>query len=131
MAGNADQARNGGLRAAVRRVAGHATAIGRLEAELAQLELKRKAASFGVGAALALGAVLSGLFMVTFLFATLTAVLAIFVDTWLALLIMTFVFAMLTGVLGLFARRLFKKATPPLPEQAIHEAKLTRDAVRP
>ena len=119
------------MRAAVRRVAEHATAIGRLEAELAQLELKRKAASFGLGAALALGAVLSGLFMVTFLFATLTAVLAIFVDTWLALLIMTFVFAMLTGVLGLFARRLFRRATPPLPEQAIHEAKLTRDAVRP
>ena len=130
MTSNADQARRGGLRAAVRRVAEHATAIGRLEAELAQLELKRKAASFGIAAGLALGAVLTGLLMVVFLFATLTAVLALFVATWLALLIMTLVFAMLTGALGLFAMRLFKKATPPLPEQAIHEAKLTRDAVR-
>jgi UPF0716 family protein affecting phage T7 exclusion len=82
-------------------------------------------------AALGLGAAITGVFILVFLLATLTAVLAIFVATWLALLIMTLILAVLTAVLGLLALRLIKKATPPLPEHAIREAKLTREALRP
>ncbi|HEX7524733.1 MAG TPA: phage holin family protein [Gaiellaceae bacterium] len=130
MATNADQTRNGGLRAAIKRVAAHATAIGRLEAELAQVELKKKVASVGIGVGLAVGAALFSLFTVIFVFATLTAVLAIWLDLWLALLIMTVFLALTTGLLALIAVRLFKKGAPPIPEQAIREAKLTREAIR-
>ena len=130
MATNADRAQSGGLRAAIKRVATHATAVGRLEAELAQLELKRKVASIGIGAGLAIGAALFSLFTVIFLLGTLTAVLAIWLATWLALLIMTAFLAAVTGTLALVAVRLFKKGSPPLPEQAIREAKLTREAIR-
>jgi hypothetical protein len=130
MATSADQTHNGGLRAAIRRVAVHATAVGRLEAELAQLELKKKVTSIGIGAGLAIGAVLFGLFTVIFLLGTLTAVLAIWLDTWLALLIMTAVLAAATGALAFVAVRLFKKGAPPLPEQAIREAKLTAEAIK-
>ena len=130
MANGADQTHNGGLRAAIRRVAAHATAVGRLEAELAQLELKKKVTSIGIGAGLAIGAVLFSLFTVIFLLGTLTAVLAIWLDTWLALLIMTVLLAVVAAALALVAVRLFKKGAPPLPEQAIREAKLTREAIR-
>lgn len=129
MATNADQARTGGLRGAIRRVAGHASSIARLEAELAQLELKKTVTSLGLGVGLVAGAALCGLLMVGFLFATLTAVLAIFLATWLALLVMTLFFGVLAGVLAVLSRRLLKKAKP-LPEQAIREAKLTREALR-
>ena len=130
MANGADQTHNGALRAAIRRVAAHATAVGRLEAELAQLELKKKVTSIGIGAGLAIGAVLFSLFTVIFLLGTLTAVLAIWLDTWLALLIMTVFLAVVAAALALVAVRLFKKGAPPLPEQAIREAKLTREALR-
>ena len=65
-----------------------------------------------------------------FLLGTLTAVLAIWLDTWLALLIMTVFLALVAAALALVAVRLFKKGAPPLPEQAIREAKLTREAIR-
>src|SRR5664279_6414793 len=61
MTTQADEARNGGLRGAVRKVAGHVSAIGRLEAELARSELKRKTRSLGIGLALGIGAALCGL----------------------------------------------------------------------
>lgn len=130
MTTQADEARNGGLRGAVRKVAGHVSAIGRLEAELARSELKRKTRSLGIGLALGLGAALCGLLMVAFLFATLTAVLALFLATWLALLVMTLFFGVVAGGLGLAAMKLVKKGTPPLPEQAIREAKLTGEVFK-
>ena len=121
---------NGGLGAAAKEVAEHAGAIARLEAELAGLELKQKVAALGIGIGLALGAALCVLYMVGFLFATIAAALATFLDTWLALLIVTLGLLAIAGVLGLLARRSIRKGTPPVPEQAIAEAKLTSAAVK-
>jgi hypothetical protein len=36
----------------------------------------------------------------------------------------------IAGILGLLARSQIKRATPPLPEQAIREAKLTSEALK-
>jgi membrane-bound ClpP family serine protease len=121
---------NGGLSGAAKRVAEHVSAIAKLELELAGLELKKKFASLGLGVGLAVGAALLAFFMVGFLFATLAAVLATFLATWLALLIVTALLAVLAGTLGLVALALFKKGSPPVPEQAIREAKLTSEAIR-
>jgi hypothetical protein len=114
----------------VKQVAEHASSIARLELELAALELKKKVTSLGLGVALAMGAALVGLFMAGFLFATIAAVLATFVSTWLALLIVTVGLLVLGSTLGGLALRLIKRGTPPVPEQAIREAKLTQAALR-
>jgi uncharacterized protein YneF (UPF0154 family) len=49
---------------------------------------------------------------------------------WLALLIVTVFLLVVTAVLVLVGQRMIKKATPPVPEQAIAEAKLTSSALR-
>ena len=121
---------NGGVGGAAKQVAEHASSIARLEIELALLELKKKGISFAVGIALALGAALFGLFMLGFAFATVAAALATFLDTWLALLIVTLALGALASLLGLLALGRFKKGSPPVPEQAIREAKLTTEAIR-
>jgi succinyl-CoA synthetase beta subunit len=72
------RAENGhpGLGSAAKEVAEHASALARLELELAQLELKRKAGELGAGAGLAVAAGLLALYAVGFLFATVAAGLA-------------------------------------------------------
>jgi hypothetical protein len=122
--------RNGGLGVAAKQVAEHASSIARLELELAALELKKKVVALGVGIGLGIGAALFGLFALGFAFATIAAALATFLATWLALLITTAGLFVLSGLLGMLALGRLKKGSPPVPEQAIHEAKLTSAAIK-
>jgi uncharacterized membrane protein YqjE len=124
------QAADGGVGGAAKTVAEHASAIARLEVELAALELKKKVAALGIGIGMALGAALVGVYAIGFLFATIAAVFATFLSTWLALLLVTVVLLVVAGLLGMLALRSIKKGTPPVPEQAIREAKLTSSALK-
>ena len=119
-----------GVGAAVKEVAERASAIVRLELELAALELKRKAVALGLGIGLALGAALFLVFMLAFAFATIAAALATAMSTWLALLITTGILLVLAGVLGVLGLAKIRKGTPPVPEHAIREAKLTTEALK-
>lgn len=119
-----------GLGAAVKDVTEHAKALVSLELELASLELKRKAAALGVGAGLLVGALVFGLFALGFAFATVAAALATFLPTWAALLIVTGFLLLVAGVLGLIGVGRVKRGSPPVPEQAIREAKLTQEALK-
>jgi predicted PurR-regulated permease PerM len=119
-----------GLGALAKRVAEHASSLVRLELELAGLEIKRKVKVLKVGIGLAVGAAVVAVFALAFLLATLAAALATFLSTWLALLIVTLGLFALTAVLGLLGVAKIKKGTPPVPEQAIHEAKLTTSALK-
>jgi membrane-bound ClpP family serine protease len=119
-----------GLGAAVKQVSEHASAIVRLELELAALELKRKVTSLGIGLGLALGAALMLLFMLGFLYATIAAALALVLPWWAALLVVTGILLLMAAVLGVLALGRIKKGTPPVPEQAIREAKLTTEALK-
>jgi tetrahydromethanopterin S-methyltransferase subunit C len=123
-------AQNGGVGAAAKEVADHASAIAKLELELAGLELKRKIASLGTGIGMGVGAALFAVFGLGFLFATIAAGLATFLPTWLAILIVTLLLFVLAAVLGILARSAIQKGTPPVPEQAIREAKLTSEALK-
>lgn len=122
-------ARNG-VGAAAKEVAEHASALARLELELAGLELKRKAGSLGAGLGLGIGAALLGLFALGFAFAAAAAGLATAMATWLALLLVAGALLAVGAVLGGLALQRLKRATPPLPEQAIREAKLTTEALK-
>jgi Putative Actinobacterial Holin-X, holin superfamily III len=118
------------LGASAKDVAEHASSLVRLELELATLELKRKVTTLAVGIGLGVGAALLVLYALGFAFATIAAALATFLDTWLALLIVTVGLLALAGILGLLAVNRIKRGTPPVPEQAIREAKLTTAALK-
>ena len=119
-----------GLGASAKNVAEHASTLVRLEMELAALELKRKATNLGVGIGLALGAALLVVYAIGFGFAAAAAGIATALPVWGALLIVTAVIFILAAILGLLAVNSVQKATPPLPEQAIEEAKLTTEALK-
>jgi uncharacterized membrane protein YqjE len=119
-----------GLGASAKEVAEHASSLVRLELELATLELKRKVTALGFGIGLGIGAAIVAVFGLGFAFATIAAALATFLSTWLALLIVTLGLFALAGVLGLLAFGKIRKGTPPVPEQAIREAKLTSEALK-
>lgn len=119
-----------GLGGLAKKVAERARALVRLELELAALELKGKVASIGVGIGLAVAAAVFAVFGLAFLFATIAAALATFLSTWLALLIVTLGLFALAAVVGLVGVAKIKKGTPPVPEQAIREAKLTTSALK-
>ena len=121
---------NSSLGTAAKQVAEHAGAVARLEMELAALELKRKVSSLGIGLVLAVTAAFLGLYALGFGLATVAVALAIFLPSWLALLIVFGVLLLLTAVIGLVALRKIKRGTPPVPEQAIQEAKLTTAALK-
>ena len=119
-----------GVGTAAKQVADHAKTLLGLEVELATLELKRKLVALGVGLALAVAGALVGLYALGFLFATLAAVLATFLPTWLALLIVTVFLLVVAGVLALLGLGRIRRGTPPVPEQAIEEARLTTTALK-
>jgi hypothetical protein len=131
MATPAADAHNGrGLNAAAHEVADHASAIARLELELATLELRDKALSLALGTGLGAGAALCALFAVAFLLAAVAAGLALVMPWWAALLVTAGILLAITAALALLARSRIRKATPPVPEAAIQEAKLTTRALK-
>jgi hypothetical protein len=119
-----------GLGTAAKLVAEKASAIARLEIELASMELKKKAASLGVGLGLLFGALLVLVYGVGFLFATIAAGIAEFLPVWAALLIVTGFLFLVMAVLALVGVKKVQRGTPPVPQQAIDEAKLTSQALK-
>lgn len=118
------------LGTATRLVADRASNIVRLELALAAAELKKKASLFGVGVGLFAGAALFVVFALGFLFAAIAAGIGTALPMWAALLIVTALLVVLAALLALFGRRSIEKATPPVPQQAIEEAKLTTEALK-
>jgi membrane protein implicated in regulation of membrane protease activity len=119
-----------GLGAATRLVSERASALVRLELQLAAAELKQKVASLGIGIGLLVAAAVFGLFAIGFGLATIAAGLATTVSTWLALLIVTGGLVLVVAILALFGRWKVRQGTPQVPEQAIAEAKLTTEALK-
>jgi Putative Actinobacterial Holin-X, holin superfamily III len=118
------------LGSAAKEVAEKASAIARLELELAAMEFRKKVAAIGIGLGLVFASLFILLYALGFLFATVAAALAEFMPTWLALLIVgggLFLFAAILGLLGI---RSLKRGTPPVPKQAIDEARLTTRALK-
>jgi hypothetical protein len=118
------------LTRAAERVAEHARRFVQLELELARLELKRKVAALGIGIGLLVAGALLGLFALGFALATAAAGFATFLPTWLALLVVTGGLFLLAGALTAIGIASVRKATPPVPELALLEARLTKEALK-
>jgi heme A synthase len=116
--------------ATAKSVAEHASTLTRLELELALLELKRKAAALGFGLGTAAAAIMWVFFGVALALGTAVVALDLVVDLWLAFLIVTGAALLLAAIFALLARSGFRNAAPPVPEQAIEQAKLTTSALK-
>jgi putative superfamily III holin-X len=127
---DATASRRPGLGTAVKNVREHATTLVGLEVELAKLELQKKLAALGVGVALFVAAAVLVVYGVGFLFATIAAGLATFLPTWVAILIVTLLLFLFAALLGIIGRSQLRKGSPPVPEQAIEEAKKTSEALK-
>ena len=119
-----------GVGTSAKQVAEHASTLAKLELELAGLELKRKAGALGAGVGLGIGAAIFAVYAVGFLFATAAIALATVLDLWLAVLLVAVGLLTVAAILGLLALGRIKRGTPPVPEQAIREAKLTTEALK-
>jgi hypothetical protein len=124
--------RNGetGLGAAAGRVAEHARRLVTLEVELARSEIKQKAGKLALGIGLGAGAAVFALLAVTLLVAAATAALALVIPVWAAILAVGFGALLLAGALGGAAVTAFRRSSPPVPEQAIQEARVTSEALK-
>jgi hypothetical protein len=116
---------NGSVQSAVHEVAEHARNLARLEVALAASELKQKTAALGAGiVSLAIAGVLV-LFALGFMTAAAAAGLATFLPTWSALLVVGGALLVVAGLLLALGMAKIRRGVPPVPEQAVHEAKLT------
>jgi Putative Actinobacterial Holin-X, holin superfamily III len=119
-----------GVGPAAKHVAEHASSLARLELELATLELKRKVVALGLGIGMVAGAGIFMFFALGFALAAGAAALATVLSTWLALLVVGGALVLFAGLLGLFGLKAIKAGTPPVPKQALEEAKLTTEALK-
>ena len=122
--------RSSSIGAVVHEVAERASALARLEAELAVIELRQKITSLGTGGAVLVGAAVLALFALGFLLAALAAGLATFLDAWLALLLVGVVLLIITATFGVGGLSLLRRGVPPIPERAVSEAKLTVETLK-
>jgi len=121
--------RTNGVGYAAKEFVERARSIVRLEIELALLEIKAKLVRIGVGVGLAAGAAVVALFALGFLFAGIAAAIALALPWWASLLIVSATLFGVTALLALLGMKSIKAGTPPTPEQAIEEARLTTEAI--
>ena len=95
----------------------------RQEMRLAAVEIKDKGRHVGVGAGLAGGGALVGVFGFGAVLAAVIAALALVLPVWAASLIVGAVLLMAAGVLALQARSQVRHAAPPVPERAMASSK--------
>lgn len=115
---------------AAKEVVDRVRSIVRLEVELALLEIRRKLVRIAVGIGLGAGAVVAAVFALGFLAAGGAAAIALALPVWAALLIVGGALLAGTGVLAVLAVGSLRKGTPPVPEEAIEEARRTTEALR-
>lgn len=124
------ETKTNGMSWAAKEVVERARSIARLEIELALLEVKRKLIRIAVGTGLGAGATVVALFALGFFAAAGAAALATALPVWAALLIVGGVLLAVTAGLFALAARSLRAGTPPMPEQAIDEARRTADMLR-
>jgi hypothetical protein len=119
-----------GLLGAGRRVRDHVRQLVRLELELAAAEVKEKLSKVATGVGLVVAALMVAFFAVAFGLGAAAAGLAEEMPIWAALLVMFAFLGAIASILAAVGAQLIKKGSPPVPEQAIEEARITQEALR-
>ena len=113
----------------VNRISENASTLVREEIELAKAEVTDKVTKLGKGAGVAAAAGVFLIFGVTMMFHFLALFLNDLFDWntgWPGYGIVTLFLLLLAAIAGFLAYRFFKKGSPPVPQMAIEEARLTR-----
>jgi hypothetical protein len=119
-----------GVSGAAHRVADHARRLVALEVELAKAEVRRKLAATALGIGLGVAAALVGLFAIALLIAGATAALALALPVWAAILVTAGAALLVAGGLAAGALLSLRRGAPPVPEQALEEARITSETLR-
>lgn len=107
----------------MKRLSEETSRLVRLELSLAKAEMTGKATTIRAGAGMLAGAAVVGLLAAGALTATLVALLATAMDTWIAALIVTVIYAAIAAVMAFAGRSRIADATPAVPEQTIETVK--------
>ncbi len=120
----------------VRDISQKTSLLVREEVELAKVEVSEKLARLGRGAAMGATAGVLAVFAIISLLHTLAYFFADILDgniditfIWPGYLIVTGLLLLLAAAAGLLALRNVRRGSPPVPQAAIEEAKLTRQAL--
>ena len=114
----------------VNRISENASILVREEIELAKAEMELKAKKLARGAAVGAAAGFFVFLGLIFAFHSLAWGLNdVFDSLWAGFLITTVLLFVLGAIAGLIAYRSFQAGAPPTPDKAIHEAKLTKEAI--
>jgi hypothetical protein len=113
---------------AVQRIVESARTLVQLELQLAIAELKRKAATLGIGLGMVVGALLFLWVAILFGLAAATAGRTYVMPVWASLLVMCGALLLIAVGLGAVGVTMMRRAAAnPLPEEAIAEAQLTME----
>ena len=125
-----DDLRELGAGELVKRLSEQIPQLVRDELRLALAELKEKGKRAGIGAGLTGAAGVIALFGLGALLVAVIAALALVLPVWAAALIVGGVLLLLAGGLALAGIGQVKRATPPMPEQAIASTKRDVETVK-
>jgi len=115
----------------VNRISDQASFLVREEIELAKAEMAIKARKLGVGAGIAVAAGFFGLLALIYLFEGVAWFLndQVFNNLWTGFAVVVVFLLVVAAGAGIFAARLLQAGAPPTPDQAIEQAKLTKEAL--
>lgn len=114
----------------VKLVAEQVSVLVRDELKLAQLEMTRKGKEAGTGIGMMGGGGLIALYGVGCLIACAILAIAHAVPAWLAALIVGAALLLLAAIVAAVGRGHMKRATPPMPREAVESIKTDVDAVK-
>ena len=119
------------IAAAITEVSERATQLVREEIELAKAEVTTKATRIGKGVAAFGGAAFVALLGLIFVFQTLAWGFTdwLNVKIWVGFLIVTVILFVVAVAAAIVGMRFVKRGSPPTPDMAIEEAKLTRETI--
>ncbi|WP_030025260.1 phage holin family protein [Streptomyces monomycini] len=100
------------------------------EMRLAQTELARKGKRFGVGGGLLGGAGTVAFLAAQALVATAIIALGLVLPLWAAGLVVVGALLVLAAVLGLLGRQRIRRATPPVPEEAVRSVRKDVETIK-
>jgi nitrate/nitrite transporter NarK len=114
----------------VKAVKKRSLALVQLNLELAKLEGKQKGTAVGIAGGLGAAAGVLLVYAIGFVFAAIAAGLSEALSLWLSLLIVAVTLFLVAGIVGFLAVRVFRKASPAMPSQALEEAERTLEALK-
>jgi hypothetical protein len=118
-----------GVMARVKAIRRRTQALVQLNIELAKLEGKQKATAVGIAGGLAAVAGVLVVYAIGFAFAAVAAGLSEALALWLSLLIVAVILLLAAAIAGFLAMRFVRKASPPMPAQALEEAGRTLETL--